>query len=238
MKTRRPAAILLILLALSLVGCKEEGPVDINRARSYLHIANAADGDPFDITLDYYNADNVVIDDFFFRRNFPNVGYANLEASDELDEYGNGAMYLSLSRQPFANDPPDTILAPTELMLVAEEKASLFFVDSVGTMSLLKLTDNYSFVDTDTFAKVRFINLASEVDDATIESLDGSLSQAGVGFLQNTDFLNMSAFAQDFDIKDAAGTVLASQNIYLYPRAAYTIFLGGSGTGIVGWYKH
>lgn len=237
MKTR-PAAILLILLALSLVGCKEEDPVEVNRARSYLHIASAADGDPFDITFDYYNADNVVIDDFFYRRNFPNVGYANLEATDALDEYGNGALWLSLSRQPFANDPPDTILAPTEMMLVGEEKASLFLVDSLGTMTLLKLTDNYSFLDTDTFAKVRFINLASEVDDAGFESLDGAVSQAGVGFLQNTDFVNASPFAQDFEIKDAAGSVIANQNIYLYPRAAYTVFLGGSGTGTVGWYKH
>ncbi len=238
METRRPTAVLLFLLALSLFGCREEDPVEINRARSYLHIASAADGAPFDITFDYYSAENVVIDDFSFRRNFPNVGYANLEATDGTDAYGNGTLYFSLSRQPFANDPPDTILGPTALVLPAEEKASLFLADSIGTMSLLKLTDNYVFTDADTFAKVRFINLAAEVEAATIESLDGTISQTSVEFFQNTGFLNMSAYNQGFEIKDADGTVVAAQNIYLYPRSAYTLFLGGSGTGTIGWYKH
>ncbi len=237
MKTR-PAAILLILLAFSLVGCKEEGPVDVDRARSYLHIANAADGDPFDVTFDYYNANNVVIDDFTYRRNFPNVGYANLEATDVLDDFGNGALKLSLARMPFANDPPDTILPPMEMQLVADEQASLFFVDSLGTMTTLKLIDNYAFADGDNFAKVRFINLASEVDDAGFESVDGNITQSGIAFLQNTEFMNIPPLGHDFEIKDAGGSVIATQNIYLYARSAYTVFLGGSGTGTVGWYRH
>ncbi len=234
----RPAAILLIVLAFTLVGCKEEGPVDVNRARSYLHISSAAEGNPFDVTFDYYNADNVVIEDFFFKRNFPNVGYANLEATDELDQFGNGAMWLSLSRQPFVNQDPDTILQPSTLSLIADERASLFFVDSLGSMTLLKLVDNFSFTDADTDAKIRFINLASEVDAAGIESLDGNINQTGIGFLQNTDFMNVGTGNQDIEITDAGGNVIVSQTFSFFPRAAYTIYLGGNGNGSLGWYRH
>jgi|GEM_PF-2171706 len=234
----RPAALLLLLLTLTLAGCKEEPPVEVNRARSYLHIISGADVDPFDVTFNYYNADNVVIEDFFFRRNFPNVGYANLEATDELDEFGNGEMLISLSRQVFANEAPDTLLSPEALVLNADEQATLCFADSMGTMVSLKIADTYSFSDGDTQAKVRFINLASAIDDATLTTAASTVNLNGVGFLQATEFTPIDPLYQDFEIRDAGGSLLAAQQVYLYPRTAYTVILGGNGNGNLGWFQH
>lgn len=234
----RPAALLLFLLTLTLAGCKEEPPVEVNRARSYLHIISGADVDPFDVTFNYYNADNIVIDDFFFRRNFPNVGYANLEATDDLDEFGNGEMSLTLSRQIFANEDPDSLLPTEVLVLNPDEQATLCFADSMGTMVTLKIADNYTFADGDNQAKVRFINLASAIDDANLTTATTALNLNGVGFLQFTDFESIDPLYQDFEIRDAGGTLLDGQQVYLYPRTAYTVILGGNGNGTLGWFQH
>ncbi|MEY3443867.1 MAG: hypothetical protein RLZZ519_2148, partial [Bacteroidota bacterium] len=77
---RRLFALTLIATALLAVGCKEDDPTNPERSRSYLHIVDAVAADTFNLTFDYYNVNDVVIKDFVFQRNFPIVGYADMEA--------------------------------------------------------------------------------------------------------------------------------------------------------------
>lgn len=233
------AAFVLLLLATTVLGtgCKEEGPVPVDRQRSYLHILGGAAVDTFDITFDYYNADNVVIKNFYYQRNFPIQGYADLQATRQPDEFGNGKMWMLAQRQPFANVAPDTILGPEELFLTPDEQATLCFADSMGTLVTLKIADNVSFPN-DTTAMVRFINLGPETGSAGLTTVDGSLNNMGVGFLQYTDFLPVNRGSRTFEVRDSANAVVSSAGYWLYGRKAYTFYLSGNGSGNLDYFVH
>lgn len=233
------AAFVLLILATTLfsTGCKDDEPVPVDRQRSYLHILGGAAVSDFDITFDYYNADNVVIEDFSYKRNFPIQGYADLQATREPDEFGNGKMYMTTTRQAFVNTPIDTVSPPKELFLVPDEQATLCFADSFGTLVTIKIVDNIEFPN-DTTAMVRFINLAPETGTAGLSTTDGSLNNTGLGFLQYTDFLPVNEGVQIFEVLDSSNTVINSNAYYLYGRKGYTFYLSGNGAGDLDFFVH
>lgn len=233
------AAFVLLLLATTVLGtgCKEDPPVDVDRQRSYLHILGGAAVDTFDITFDYYNADNVVISNFYYMRNFPIQGYADLQATRPEDEFGNGKNWMTATRQPFANVAKDTVLTPEELFLAPDEQATLCFADSMGTLVTLKISDNISFPN-DTSAMVRFINLGPETSMAGLSTADGSLNNMGVGFLQFTDFLPVNPGARTFEVRDSSNAIVNSAAYWLYGRKAYTFYLSGNGSGVLDYFVH
>ena len=235
----RNAAIVLLLLATTVLGtgCKEDPPVNVDRERSFLHILGGAAVDTFDITFDYYNADNVVISNFYYMRNFPIQGYADLQATRPEDEFGNGKNWMTAHRQPFANVAPDTVLGPEELFLAPNEQATLCFADSLGKLVTLKISDNISFPN-DTSAMVRFINLAPETSMAGLSTADGSLNNLGVGFLQYTDFLPVNPGARTVEVRDSSNAIVSSAGYWLNGRKAYTFYLSGNGSGILDYFVH
>ncbi len=233
------AAFILLLLATSvLTSCNnDEDPVPVDRQRSYLHILGAADVDTFNITFDYFNTADVVIKDFYYRRNWPIQGYADLQAGGTPDEFGNNKLFVVGTRSSFVNVPIDTVMQPTDIVLAPDEQSTLCIADSMGTLVTLKIVDNISFPN-DTSALVRFINLAPEQASAGLSSTDGSFIQSGVGFLQHTDFQPVPTGASVFEVSDTSGTVTSSLIYDLRPGKAYSIYLSGNGNGILDYFVH
>ena len=228
---------LLFLLVIVLVGCKEEDPIDMLDSRSYLHVLGGASIADFDVVFDYYGGDNVVITDFSYHRNFPIEGYASLQATRTPDVYGNGKMWLSAIRSPFSNLPPDTLLQPEELELVAEEKATLCFADSLGHLVTVKMVDSLTILDSSK-AYVRFVNLAADQVWAHFYLADSSYSQDSVGFLQYTDFVPVPSGYQTFEVSHSSSTVMNSLSATLYESRFYTYYLSGSGSGNLNNFVH
>lgn len=234
---KNAALILLLLASTVLTSCdNNEDPVAIDRQRSFLHILGAANVDTFNVKFDYFNVEDVVISNFYYRRNWPIQGYADLQAGGVPDNFGNGKLFISGTRQAFANSPIDTVLQPKDIILNADEQATLCIADSMGTLVTLKITDNITF-PSDTTALVRFINLASEQASSSLADQNGAFNQSGVGFLQHTDFQPMPFGSAVFDVSDTSG-VTSSLSFYLSPRKAYSIYLSGNGQGILDYFVH
>jgi hypothetical protein len=151
---KRSIVFALIATALLAIGCKKEDPTPPVKDRTLLHIVSLVSSDTFDLTFDYFNADDVVIDDFVFLRNFPIIGYADLEAGGTPDEFGNGKLYLSASRQRFIDVKPDTLMPPRNIVLTKDEKSTICLGDSAGKLRFLKIKDEFSFPH-DTITELR-----------------------------------------------------------------------------------
>jgi hypothetical protein len=224
---RRYIAFIFLATALLAVGCKKDDPTPPLRDRSYMHVLGAVANDTIDLTFDYYNADDVVIKDFVFTRNFPIVGYADVEASGTPDEFGNGKLYLTASKQPFLNIAPDTLMFPKDLILQKDEKSTICLADSAGSIRFLKIKDEYDFAN-DTTTAFRFINLSNNLSNATLASSDGSLSIQNIPFWTESTF-NAHGHGQfNMELRDASGTVLSSVSLWLGGRSAYTFYAVGN----------
>lgn len=227
---RRLFALTLIATALLAVGCKKDDPTNPERSRSYLHIVDAVAADTFNLTFDYYNVNDVVIKDFVFQRNFPIVGYADMEAGGAPDEFGNGKMYLTASRQPFIDIAPDTIMDPREMELVKDEKSTMVLADSLGSIRFLKIKDEFSF-PTDTTAAIRFVNVSNVHATASLASADGAISVPSIAFWNNSDFINFPHGQYDIELRDANGIVVSTISLWISGRTAYTFYATGNTLG-------
>ena len=235
----RPYTAVLLLAILFFVGCKEKDPEVIPpvRERSFLHIVSGVDSAAFDVTFDYFNADNKVIEDFFYQRSFPMEGYADLQAGGfEVDEFGNGQLWLTLSRQIFANEAPDTLGGPEAIVLNPEEKATLCFADSAGTVKLIKVADEYSFPDNIT-AAVRFINLSPNNAVASLSFDGGAFSIDNVAQYTASPFFPIGDDQLLIEAKDGNGNVLSSVNMWVSGGVAHTYYIGG-GANDLAVFKH
>ncbi len=232
---RLPLIALAALLFAS--GCKEKDPVKPDRGRSYLHILGAVDADSLRVTLDYYNASDVVINDFYYHRNFPIRGYADLEAGGTPDEFGNGKLLVSLSAQPFANVTEDTVMAPRAIELVRDEKSTICFVDSFGTNILLKFKDTPAVPDAD-FAQVRFLNLSSAQPTATLTTDGGAFNIGGIPFMSDSDFMAVPDGQYNVEVRDASGITLQTLPIFINGYTTYTFYVSGSGTPALNYFTH
>lgn len=224
---RRLFAFTLIATALLAVGCKEDEPTNPERFRSYLHVVDAVVDDTFNLTFDYYNANDVVIKDFVFQRNFPIVGYADMEAGGAPDEFGNGKLYLTASRQQFIDIAPDTIMEPREMELVKDEKSTLVLADSASNIRFLKIKDEFSFPN-DTTAAIRFINVSNLHATASLASADGAISVPNIAFWNNSDFINYPHGQYDIELRDANGIVMSTVSLWLSGNTAYSFYVVGN----------
>lgn len=227
---RRLLIFALFATTLLAAGCKKDDPVAPDRPRTFLHVLSAIQADTFDLTLDYFNADDVVIKDFVFGRNFPIVGYADLEASGTPDEFGNGKLFSMLSSQPFLNVAADTLMSPKAIVLEADEKSTICYGDSLGTITYLKLKDTYSFPD-DVTTSVRFINLSNANATASLGELNGAISIPNVNHWSASDFVNFSHGQYELQFIDANGAPGASINMWLSGNTAYTFYAVGNTLG-------
>jgi hypothetical protein len=233
---KRLSFIALAALLLT-AGCKEDVTVKPDRGRSFLHILGAVEADSMRVTLDYFNANNVVIDDFYYHRNFPIRGYADLEAGGKPDEFGNGKLLISLSSQPLANVAPDTAMAPRAIELVRDEKATICFVDSMGTTVLLKIKDTYNAPDAD-FAQVRFVNLSSAQPTASLTTDNGAFSIGGIPFMGNSEFMAVEDGLYNVEVRDAGGAVLQTLPLFINGYTTYTFYVSGRGTPELQYFAH
>lgn len=227
---RRLLIFALFATTLLALGCKKDDPVDPDRPRTLLHIVSAVPTDTFDLTLDYFNADDVVIKDFVFRRNFPIVGYADLEASGTPDEFGNGKLYATLSHQPFLNVKADTLLQPTAIVLEKDEKSTLCFADSMGAIKILKLKDEYS-IPNDTTVAIRFINFSNANATASLGEINGAVSIPNVNYWSGSQFMYFSHGQYEVQFLDANGTPGGSVNMWFGGGTAYTFYAVGNTLG-------
>jgi hypothetical protein len=221
---RRLFAFALVATALLTAGCKEDDPTTPEKGRTYLHIVDAVVADTFDLTFDYFNGDDRVISDFVFLRNFPIVGYADIEASGTPDEFGNGKLFLTASRQPFINLPPDTLMPPREIELAKDEKNTLVLADSGGTVRFLKIKDPEITYPSDTSAAVRFINVSNFHATASLGSADGAISIPNINFWNHSSFVYFPHGQYDLELRDANGAVLMTIPLWLGGRNAYSFF--------------
>ncbi len=218
----------LFATTLLAVGCKKDDPVNNeDRPRTFLHVLSAIQADTFDLTLDYFNSDDVVIKDFVYGRNFPIVGYADLEASGTPDEFDNGKLYAMLSYQPFLNMDADTLMEPRAIVLEADEKSTICYGDSLGTITYLKVKDEYSFPN-DTTAAVRFINLSNGNATASLGSVSGAVSIPNVNFWSESQFMNFSHGQYQLQFLDANGAAGGSVSLWLAGGTAYTFYAVGN----------
>lgn len=223
---RRLFAFSLIGITLLMAGCKDDDLKPLDRGRTNLHIVGAVQ-DSFDLTFDYYNGDDVVIKDFYFNRNFPLIGYADMEAGGTPDEFGNGKLYLMASKQPFINIAADTLMDPREIELLKDEKSTVVLADSVGSLRFLKIKDQIEF-PTDTSAAVRFINVSNNYPTATLASVDGAVSIGNISFWNASDFIYVHHGQYVVELRDSNGAVVTSINLWLGGRSAYTFFTAGN----------
>lgn len=229
--------IIALAAILFAFGCKEKDPVKPDRGRSYLHVLGAVESDSLRVTLDYYNATDVVIDNFFYHRNFPIRGYADLEAGGTPDEFGNGELRVSLSAQPFANVAPDTLMAPRAIELIRDEKSTICFVDSFGTPILVKYKDTYGAADADN-AMIRFLNLSSAQPSATLTTDSGGFSITGIPFLGNSEFVPVPDGQYNVEVRDAGGVVVQTLPIFINGYTTYTFYVSGAGTPALQYFTH
>ena len=224
---RRSIAFGLIAIVSLAVGCKKVDPTTPSNDRTLLHIMSAVNQDTFNLTFDYFNADDVVINDFVFNRNFPIIGYADMLAAGTPDEFGNGKLYLTASRQHFLDVKPDTTMFPRELLLAKDEKSTICLADSASKIRFLKVKDEFSFA-TDTTTTVRFINLSNSQPNASIVSAGGALAISNIPFWTTSPFTNFPHGQYDIELRDASGTLLSSVSMWLSGRTAYTFFAVGN----------
>jgi hypothetical protein len=227
---RKLLVFALFATTLLALGCKKDDTVTPVRERSYLHILSALPADSFDLKLDYYNSNDVVIKDFVFGRNFPIAGYADLEASDTPDEFGNGKLYVLLSNQRFIDRPVDTVMPPKVTSLVPDEKSTICFADSMGTVNFLKIKDEYSIPNDTTFA-VRFINLSNAHPTASLGSSNAVINIGGVAFWTNSEFQYFPHGQYDVQLIDANGAVVGTVSQWLGGGSAYTFYAAGNTLG-------
>ena len=218
-------------------GCKEEEPVQPDRGRSYLHLLGAVEADSFRVTLDYWNADDVVINDYNYLRNFPLRGYADLEAGGTPDEFGNGKLYVTLSKQIFANVTPDTLMDPKELVLNRDEKATLCLVDSFGEYTILKIKDELGQPDADN-AQIRFINLSSAHATASLTTDNADFTIGSVPFMQASPFQAVADGQYNLEVRDANGTVVQSLPLFVNGYTSYTFFVSGTTSQRLAYFTH
>lgn len=226
----KSSVVFLLMLAIAFVGCKKDDPKPPERLRSFMHIVSGAPNKTFDITLDYYNADDLVIRDFDYHRNFPIEGYADLQAAGVPDEFGNGKLFLSAESQPFLNVPATILLEPMEIVLEEEQLSTLYFADSSGQLVFRKVADSYSF-PTDSATAVRFINMSEDNPAANVTTSDGTLNFSGLPFLEATDFVNVARGWYEVEVRDSANAITSTYNWYMQAGSAYTLYLSGSGNG-------
>lgn len=223
---RRLFAFSMIGITLLMAGCKDDDLTPIDRGRTNLHIVGAVQ-DSFNLTFDYFNGDDVVIKDFYFNRNFPLVGYADMEAGGTPDEFGNGKLFLMASKQPFINVTADTLMEPREIELMKDERSTLVLADSLGSMRFLKILDQINY-PTDTSAAVRFVNVSNNYSTASLTSLDGAVGISNVSFWNASDFTYVRHGQYLLELRDSNGAVVTSMSLWLGGRSAYSFFTAGN----------
>lgn len=220
-------------------GCKEPQNDPPVRERSYLHILGASSpGGEYNITFDFYNADDIVIEDFFYKRNFPISGYADMLAAGIPDEFGNGKLFLTTTQNNIINAVPDTLVQPTEIVLPANEESTIAFADSFGTQVMRMYSDVWDEASTD--AKVRFLNLNADAPSVSINATSGAFSFTGISFLDDGSFQYVPPGTYDIQFvnDDTGGIIGTISNYSLTSWGAFTFYVTAQGGGDVDVFRH
>ena len=237
----RTFQILAVLALVFLFSCKKPDDTPV-RGTSNLHILGAAENkDTFNLNFDYFNVDNVVIANFYNRRNWPMTGYAPLEEGGTPDKYGNGRIYLvGIKPSYFVNQTPDTVLFPRAIELVKDEKSTLCIADSAGFLAVVKFKDVYFTPDTG-FAQIRLINLDETVTIGSISSTNGVITTASIRFLEATPFISVPPGTYDFVLKnDTLITTIGTLNgVHIPEKAVYSFYLNNiTGSHVLDSIRH
>jgi len=234
-------AVLSLSLAvfLGFVGCdKEEDPTPPDWQRSYLHILGAAPAlDSMNIVFDYYNADDVVISGFFYKRNWPISGYADLQAGGTPDDFGNNRLFISVEEQDFVNGPNIVQAGPKAIVLAPDERSTICIADSAGQMVITKYQDNAPDMSSGV-ANLRFINLNDGQPLAGIQETNGGFSIANIEFLAASDYVQVAPGTYTVEVTDDAGGVIGTTNAFLTQGVNHTFYLSGTGNGDIDVYTH
>lgn len=234
-------AVVLLSLAvfLGFVGCdKEEDVTPPEFERSYLHILGASTAlDSMNIVFDYFNADDVVISGFYYKRNWPITGYADLQAGGTPDEFGNNPLLISVKEKDFVNSPDITRAGPKAIVLAAEERSTICIADSSGEMVITKYQDNAPDMSAGV-CNVRFINLNENQPVAGIQEANGGFTIANINFLAASDYVQIAPGTYPIEVLDDAGGVIGTMNAFFTQGVNHTFYLSGTGSGDLDVYTH
>ncbi len=221
--------LLGLLLLLTGTACKNKNNfVDPDRKRSFLHVVNGADDSPtFDISINYFNVNNLVIADFFYNRNWPISGYADLEEGGEADEFGHGKLWITaLIDTNSSTIPDDTVMMPREIKLEADQKSTLCFADSSGKLVIVKFEDEFTAPD-DTFALLRFINLKQDVPAATLKSGDGVIQLQDISSFAASTYMAVPRGNYSIEVNDGSTVLFTDPDVDILEGQVYTFYLSG-----------
>jgi hypothetical protein len=233
------SALLFLALTSVLTGCdKDKDLPPPVLERSYVHIQSVTEMvDSFDITFDYWNVDDVVISNFFWNRNWPMAGYANLLEGGQPDEFGNGQLYVTATRQPFFGGAIDTLAGPITIVLDPADRQSIYVGDSAGKAFFLVLQDEFT-TSAGTTA-LRFVNLRSNTPVATLRSVGGAITLPATNFGAASTFTNVPSGVYDFEAVDAGGSVVATiTNVSLYDGGTSTMTLSRPSAGALSTWSY
>ena len=227
----RHSLIICLLSLMVVTGCKKEEFVPIERERTALHIVGAAIiPASYDLNLDYFNVGTTVIDSFFYMRNWPTQGYADLEsAGTEIDEFDNGKLFFTGTRENALGEI-DTVFAQTDIQLLPNASASMFMYNDSGELKMSLIPDVLPVV-ADTMAAFRFANFNENFPSVSLQfQVTGSLI-SGVGFTTASGFSGLETpgnYVVDV-IDDANGAIIATVgNVSLQAGKVYTYYLTGT----------
>jgi hypothetical protein len=144
---------------------------------------------------------------------------------------------MTVTKNNFINATPDTLLQPAEIVLGAEEKATLVIADSAGNMRSRKYLDVYT---NGADANIRFLNLDASVGSATFRATNGVWAVNSAAFLGNGDFIQVPVGIYDIEVvNDDTGNVIATISTYsLSNWGAYTFYLGQGSGGELEVFRH
>ncbi len=99
----------------------------------------------------------------FERGSFPNhfIGYAILPAGNTEFSYNRAIYGIQRSGKTDSIQYTDSVFFKNNFNFESSKFYSVFLLDSVSNLSHLVVNDNFSYANIDTFAKVRFLNLAT-----------------------------------------------------------------------------
>jgi len=193
-----------------------ENPV---RGKSYLKIIHANPNAPMlDIYSRYYNQTNKIGSELMPSKSLPDVGYMELQSSDEPSASGTGTYWIHAQ----AAQTLDTIYKPVSILLSKDTYHSLFCIDSAGTHKFLFFKDPIQKPDSG-FALVRFFN--AKFGNNNLKLISGASQTSTVNFMEISGYVLIPAGTHSFSVLDANGNTLHSlQNITLKNQSAYTFF--------------
>lgn len=237
----RRILVFSVLGFFAVSGCKERNDFDPPEFKdSWFHVASASSlVDTFSVIFDYWSVDDVVIPDYWFQKNWPISGYAELTAGGEPDEFGNGKLYVHAVKYISFPGINDTLGRKKDIILEPDGKSSGFFADSSGEVIFLKYEDTFTPPASGN-TLVRFVNLEESVSSATLNATaGGALNISGISFRSASAYSEIASGTYTLQVVDeGTGSPVNTTTLDIAEGGAYTFYLGGAGSGSMAYYRH